>query len=584
MTAYTRPSGTNSVIIHDASRGRWLSFRDPVEVVIIDRLQGVLPSVRLVNQATNSGYWAAGFIAYEAAPAFDDALVTRPHGSLPLVWFGIYEEAEEIHLDTLESTNQPLDWTPSVSPEEYREAIRRVREYIAAGDTYQVNYTYRLNAPFTGDPWPMFVDLVRAQDAGFGAYVDTGDWAICSASPELFYDRKGHILGSRPMKGTAPRGLMLADDREQAEWLWHSEKNRAENVMIVDMVRNDLGRVARTGSVEVTDLFSVEKYPTVWQMTSQVCAGSDAGLVDTMRALFPAASITGAPKARTMEIITELETRPRGIYTGSIGFVEPGGDAQFNVAIRTVAVDRKTGIAEYGVGGGIVWDSTDTGELEETHTKTAVLTRRIPAFSLLESLLWTPGDGYYLLERHLFRLGESAEYFSFRVDMDVVREELNALISDMNAPKKVRLLVSKSGEVILEHADLDESALQTRTACLSGAPVDSTDPFLYHKTTNRRVYDEARAECPECDEVILWNERGEVTELWTANIIVEMDGQLWTPPVSCGLLPGTMRAELLAENRVKERVVMVDDLPRCTRILLVNSVRKEREVFLRDCT
>jgi para-aminobenzoate synthetase/4-amino-4-deoxychorismate lyase len=375
--------------------------------------------------------------------------------------------------------------------------------------------------------------------------------------------------------------MMRRDDLEQAEWLHHSEKNRAENVMIVDMVRNDMGRIAALGSVEVRSLYEVEKYPTLWQMTSTVKAKTGAGLCEIMQALFPPASITGAPKRRTMQIIAELEQTPRRIYTGSVGFIGPGRKAQFNVAIRTVLVDKAKGQAEYGVGGGIVWDSVDRMEFEECRTKARILTQKMPDFSLLETILWTPEQGYFLLPYHLTRLMDSAAYFSFSAERDAIRTNLDSLAHTLpKTAHKVRLLLAKDGGITLQSEVLHDTVAQPLHVCLAATAVDSANPFLYHKTTNRVVYEQALAACPGYSDVILWNEKGEVTESSIANIVVELDGELYTPPIPCGLLPGTYRAYLLEQGKLKERVIHKEDLVRSAHIYLVNSVRKEREVVV----
>ena len=292
---------------------------------------------------------------------------TRPGSGFPLVWFGLYPAPDVITSEQLfeaaptHSSDTP--WSPSVKREAYDAAIAQIKDYIARGDTYQVNYTYRLSAPFAGDPLAFFLQIAGAQRAPHAAFVHLDRYCLLSASPELFFDLDGETIRSKPMKGTARRGLTSVEDEKQSTWLYHSEKNRAENVMIVDMVRNDIGRIARIGSVQVPELFSIEKYPTVRQMVSTVTGRTSAPMSDLFQALFPPASITGAPKARTMEIIRELETTPRRIYTGCIGFISPERKAQFNVAIRTVLVDRKEQRAEYGVGGGITWDSVELGRV-----------------------------------------------------------------------------------------------------------------------------------------------------------------------------------------------------------------------------
>jgi para-aminobenzoate synthetase/4-amino-4-deoxychorismate lyase len=579
----------NSVVIHDAERRQWLHFQNPKQIISAHRIEEVIPALNAIEtHIAKDCLYAAGFIAYEAAPAFDSALAVKEDGAFPLVWFGLYGEPEEVSLPATQASYQdhPLLWQPSVQQDAYENAIERIKHYIEVGDTYQVNFTLRLRSSFRGDPWPFFVALARAQDASYSAFVSTQEWIVCSASPELFFQLDDNELISRPMKGTAPRGLMQYDDLKQAEWLRYSEKDRAENIMIVDMVRNDMGRIADTGSVHWNSLYEVEKYPTLWQMTSTVRAHTEAGLCEILQALFPPASITGAPKPRTMEIIAELEQTPRRIYTGTVGFWSPGRKAQFNVAIRTVLIDKAQGEAEYGVGGGIVWDSIDTMEFEECRTKARILTQRVPDFALLESILWTPEEGYFLLPYHLARLADSATYFSFFTDRDAIRNKLDSFTRTLpKTAHKVRLLVARDGGITLQSESLaealgDVSATPPQHCCLAPEPVDSANPFLYHKTTNRQVYEQALGSCPGYADVILWNEKGEVTESCIANVVVELDGELYTPPVQCGLLPGTYRAYLLEQGKVKERVIRIDDLSKNPHIYLISSVRKEREVIV----
>ncbi|MDD5711834.1 MAG: chorismate-binding protein, partial [Smithellaceae bacterium] len=379
-----------------------------------------------------------------------------------------------------------------------------------------------------------------------------------------------------------PRGLTRKEDDELALGLRFSEKNRAENVMIVDMIRNDLGRVARPGSVQVESLFDVERYPTLWQMTSTVSAETEASFCEIMRAMFPCASITGAPKKRTMEIIAELETVPRRIYTGCIGFLAPGRRSQFNVAIRTILIDKNENTAEYGSGGGIVWDSICADEYGECLLKAQVLKGR-PAFSLLESLLWTPEDGYSLLEPHLARLGDSACYFSFPFDPDLARMRLETEAERFSRePRKVRLILARDGSLTCHAEVLDAEQMKgSVTLKLSREPVDAADIFLYHKTTRRKVFDAAREGLTDCDDVLLWNDRGEITETCTANFIARIRDRLVTPPVSCGLLAGTYRSWLISQGAISERIITKEDLESCTELYVINSVRGQRKAILR---
>ncbi|HEY0438081.1 MAG TPA: chorismate-binding protein, partial [Phenylobacterium sp.] len=335
---------SNTVILHDATAGRWLHFRQPLQVFAAHALAEVLPALQAAEALVEArGLYAAGFLSYEAAPAFDPSFQVRAEDpDFPLLWLGLYPEPEVVPPPMPPVGAQALsgEWAPSVTRAEYADAIDSVQAHIARGDTYQVNYTFRLRRAFAGDPLALFAALAQAQQASYAAYVDLGRYAICSASPELFFARDGRRVTAKPMKGTAPRGRWSAEDRARAAWLRGSEKNRAENVMIVDMLRNDLGRVAQVGSVRVPRLFEVERYPTVWQMTSTVEAETAVSTTALLAALFPCASITGAPKTRTTQLIAELERDPRRIYTGCLGFLAPGRRAQFNVAIRTVLVDR----------------------------------------------------------------------------------------------------------------------------------------------------------------------------------------------------------------------------------------------------
>ncbi len=557
--------------------GRWLHFSSPEKVLRAESLDKVQPMLR---EAEASGLFAAGFVAYEAAPAFDHALKTHPSDGFPLLCLGLFH-APEVLEDIEEAPPAsfkigPLK--PSVSKEEFGSAIAGIKEQIAAGATYQVNYTYRLNADFSGDAWAFFCELVKAQKTDYAAFVDTGDLAVCSASPELFFSMNKGSIVARPMKGTAPRGRTFAEDWKQSEALQNSEKDRAENIMIVDMIRNDIGRVAKPGSVETISKYDVEKYPTVWQMTSTVAGKSNATFSEVWQALFPCASITGAPKAKTMEIIGELETSPRKIYTGSIGFITPQGEACFNVAIRTALIDRKAGRLEFGIGGGIVWDSDAEGEYEETLTKARVLTQPRPDFQLLETMLWEPDSGIFLLDEHLQRLGKSAAYFDVPLDMHAVFQGLDEATQTLEkAPHRIRLLVSKDGNAEIQTFQMECSgASAPPKVAIAKNPIDSQHVFLFHKTTHREIYEKAKADFPDCDDVILWNEKGEVTESTIANLVIRKNGRLVTPPVECGLLEGTFRGHLLKCGEVKEEKISIEDLKAADEIYLVNSVRKWR--------
>ncbi|HPO16602.1 MAG TPA: aminodeoxychorismate synthase component I [Candidatus Hydrogenedentes bacterium] len=556
------------------SEAQTLVFRNPVEIIFTKRVEEVRESLHHIEDRVAAGLHAAGFITYEAAPAFDNALVTHETGTLPLLWFGLYKNAE---MDRPEISEESLytigNWESSIRQGEYDKAIRRIHEWIAAGDTYQVNYTFPMHSRFQGDAAAWFRQLCRAQRANYCAFLETDEFQILSISPELFFRLEGEHIEMKPMKGTRPRGLYPETDERAARELADSEKDRAENLMIVDLIRNDLGRISEIGSVHVKNLFHVERYETVWQMTSTVAAQTSVSVPEIFSALFPSGSVTGAPKVRTMQIIRELEPSPRGVYCGGIGWWSPNRQAEFNVAIRTVMIHRRTGLASYHVGGGITWDSTAEGEFEECKTKAAILAFPRPEFELLESIRW---DGnYFLLEKHLQRLQASARYFGFTYDRDAIDKNLAEHAREMNLTHetyKVRLLLARNGALHLTRERLPET--KTFRVTWAEEPIRDVDVFLYHKTTHREVYNRARASLPGYDDVLLWNTRGEITESTIANVVVEKNGCLLTPPVSCGLLAGTFRGHLLATGKITEHVLYKDDLVDVQAVYLINSVRR----------
>lgn len=560
-------------VLQEPGRPDWVAFDRPVDVLSTRDPGAIRDLLTAVETAATGGLTAVGFLTYEAASAFDAALVTRPAGPLPLAWFALFEAGRSHERSAIEADESPpLAWRPSIDAASHRADIDRIHRWIAAGDTYQVNYTWRLRAPFQDSARGYFERLAHHGDSRYGAFIDTGRHAICSLSPELFFELSGERVRTRPMKGTARRGRTTREDDAISADLAASVKNRAENVMIVDMMRNDLGRIAQPGSVLVRRLWEIERYPTVFQLTSTCEAETRAPLGDILAALFPSASITGAPKVRTMELIAELETSPRGIYTGAIGSVGPGRRARFNVAIRTVHFDRQAGTAEYGTGGGIVWNSQADDEFAEGRAKALVVTAPSPRFDLLETLRWDPENGFSLLDRHLARLADSAIYFDRPLDLALVRSRLSTAVDGFATPRRVRLLVDAAGGIEVETASLPRGPRRWRLA-LAAAPVDPRDRFLFHKTTLRDTYRTARASAPEADDVLLWNPDGEITESTVANLVVRKGGELLTPPLHCGLLPGTLRAELLDRGRVREEVVHRDTLATCDAVFLVNSVR-----------
>lgn len=584
-----------TVVLRTPWGGPWRRFTSPFRLITATSVEEVRAALVEVDREVTRGAYAAGFVAYEAAAAFG-LPCAEPPGQLPLVCFGLFESSQIDALTRL-PRGAPVQlggWRPSIDPTAYRDAIRQIKARIEAGDTYQINYTFRLAADFEGDPRTLMRELHAAQGGEWNAYLQTPGYAICSASPELFLSLDGGRMECRPMKGTAPRGFWPTQDLARAEALRGSEKNRAENVMIVDMVRNDVGRLATVGTVRADPLFAVERYPLQWQLTSTVKADvTTRSLLRIFEAMFPSGSVTGAPKHSAMRIIQELETTPRGVYTGAIGYVSPHGRAHFNVAIRTVVVDRDRRVAEFGVGSGVVWDSVAGDEYEECLVKAQMLSpaapqrRHVPSyvvadppgFRLLETLLWMPGSGFALLDRHLDRLTASAACFGFAVDPAEVRAMLANAVEDLAGPSRVRIQLEPDGGLLCEAVDLVPLP-SPMTIALAGEPIDRFDLFLYHKTTRRGVYDRARAQRPDVHTVILWNEAGEVTEATDFNVVVELDGRRVTPPIDCGVLPGTFRAELLESGEIVEARVMKDDLRRARRIQLINSVRGAVEAVL----
>jgi len=581
--------GAMEVILRTPWDGPWRRFTDPVRIIAARTAAEVPRALAQADEEVGRGRYAAGFVTYEAAAAF--ALPVRdPHRDVPLVYLGIFDEPTVEGRRRLPDATPPAfgPWTPSIDHATYLDAIAAIKDRIEAGDTYQINYTFRLEASFTGEPLGAMRDLFAAQNGPWSAYVSTGRHVICSASPELFFSLEGARVICRPMKGTAARGYWADDDIARAETLRASAKNRAENVMIVDMVRNDLGRIASTGSVRLVSLYDVERYPLQWQMTSTVEGHvPQPSLARLFGAMFPCGSITGAPKVSSMGIIRDLEATPRGIYTGAIGYASPRGRAHFNVAIRTVVFDRVDGRAEFGVGSGVVWDSIARDEYDECLLKAEMLSRsprpafaagasyvvdERPEFKLLETILWTPEGGFALLDRHLSRLRASAASFDFACNVDDVLGQLHLAVGDLRGPSRLRVRLDRDGSVLCEAVDLVPAKDPVRVA-VAVEPIDPSDVFLYHKTTRREVYDRARSSQPDADTVILWNGAGDATEGTEANLVIVRDGTKMTPPIECGLLPGTLRAELLASGEIVEARVSKEELASADEIWLINSVR-----------
>ena len=574
-------------ILFVSSRGVQV-FNNPETLVICHKDVEIADAMRRLDTFIAQGRYVAGFIAYEAGWHFLGRPIPKQLPEFPLLWFGVYKTCSTLPIfqTGYPATTEQVLWQPAMTYEEYRSRLEIIRAYIAAGDTYQVNFTFPLEAKFGDDPLRWFRHLYAAQPTNHAAYLDMGRYKILSLSPELFFQLSDQELITRPMKGTIPRGLYPAQDEQMRAQLFGSEKDRAENVMIVDLLRNDMGKISRTNSVDVVSLFDVEKYATIWQMTSTIKSQTNDSFSEIMTSMFPSGSITGAPKIRAMEIIDETEPFPRGVYCGAIGWWGPNRTASFNVAIRTITLDTQTEKAVYPIGGGITWYSNTDGEYAECLAKAQTVMQPAPTFSLLETMLY---DGtIFLLEEHLDRLCDSANFFDIPINRENIQKALLQYVKTLGTGNwRLRLLLHRDGAHNLEASPItdmsdtvrhrltlsDTSDRPSKKVVLAATPINKNNTFLYHKTTHRNVYEEAKQAHPEADDVLLWNEVGELTESTIANIVVEIDGKLITPPISCGLLAGVMRSFLLHEGKIQEGVIRKDDLKHVKNLYLVNSVR-----------
>lgn len=516
-----------------------------------------------------------GFVAYEAAPAFDPALNVAPADpAVPLAWFAVFPHPEPSDRQMPAATAVEALWHQEPARPAFDAAIAGIRAGIADGCYYQVNYTGRNRSRFAGDAQALFVSLRQAQPDGYGCFIEGGDWQLLSVSPELFFDWQADgTLTTRPMKGTAPRGADTDADQDAAQGLLASEKERAENLMIVDLLRNDLSRIAVTGSVAVPRLFQLEALPTAWQMTSTVQCRTrpDTGLADVFRALFPCGSVTGAPKAAAMAAIANLEPWPRGIYCGAVGLIRPGGHATFSVGIRSLWLDRHRGEAECGIGSGITLDSTAAGEYAEWQVKRRFLWRASAGFQILETLRLEQGR-LQRLEGHCQRMQASAEYFGFPLDREWLTQVLNDLATRHACGTwRIRLLLDRHGHCRGEAHPFSPSSAEV-SVVLADSPVAEDDEFLRHKTTRRQIY-AAHTPPPGAFDTLLWNRHGHLTEFTRGNLLVELEGRLLTPPLSDGLLPGVLRGELLARGEIAEASLPRSILAGRPRLWFINSLR-----------
>ncbi|GGB88289.1 para-aminobenzoate synthetase [Novosphingobium endophyticum] len=565
-------------------------YRSPVETVVALLAEDVAPALERIEALHEAGWHLAGYIAYEAGlalePRLRDLLPERAGAAGPLVWFGVFAGHETIRAGDVPSwladaatggdaAIGPLE--PQVSLGRYGQTFDLLRDAITAGDIYQANLTFPLAGPWRGDPLALYAAIRPSAAAGYGGVIHDGSYWMLSFSPEMFFALHGRSVRVKPMKGTRPRGRDKDEDGHLREELAASVKDRAENLMILDLMRNDLSRVAEAGSVRVEDPFTIESYPTVHQMVSTVRAtlAPGRGAVDLLRALFPCGSITGAPKIRAMELIAEVEGHSRGPYCGSIGHIEPSGDAAFNVAIRTLRLtpgENGGGRAVLGVGSAIVADSQALPEwreclikggfVRESETRPSGVAPSPASFDLIETMRFTPEEGVPLLELHLERIKTSASELGFSFDRHAVRNAIQALCFDADRRAKLRLVAARSGAYALELADMAESLPEPATVAVLRLPVDSGDWRLRHKTSDRGFYEAGLAAARQAGahEAIFLRDDGLVTEGTFTNIFVERDGKVLTPPASLGLLPGVLRRSLIDQGRAIEAELTLSDL------------------------
>lgn len=574
------------VRLDDVARGVGYEFSSPSRLCVAVDVDDVVGVIAAGEAAAGAGEWVVGFVTYEAARAFDSAYpLAAAGGTLPLAWFCAFGSRVEVPLVEAPSNGPFVDGVVRTHGSRwYRDGVQRVRELIETGGVYQINLTDRVRARLVADPFDLYRSMVSTQGGSFNAFLDLGEAVVASASPELFLEISGDTVTARPMKGTRRRHGRADADVQMAEELRASEKDRAENVMIVDLLRNDLSRLSSPGGVTVPELFRVERYETVWQLTSTVQASlrPEVRLADVFRSTFPCGSITGAPKVAAMHAIARLEPSPRGLYCGAIGMISPSVDGArpssiWSVAIRTAVIDAADGRVEFASGGGITYDSVPADEDDELESKVAVLRSARPAFALFETLRFD-AEGAHDLVRHLRRLKASADYFGFACDPSVVAADVGAL-GVPDGPRRLRVVLDRRGRHRLELVALDDSAPLVRLA-VATARVRSDDPFMCHKTTRRAVYERARSAHPLADDVLLVNERAEVVETTIANLLYRLGDEWFTPPLASGGLPGIGREVLVSSGAVTERVLPLAQLAACDELAVVNSLRGRRAAVI----
>ncbi|OEH53415.1 para-aminobenzoate synthase [Oceanobacillus sp. E9] len=571
----------------DEQKKKRLVFLDPVDMIVANAKSEVISAMEKIETYTNQGYYAGGYISYEAGEGFDNNLKTSDDFELPLIMMGIYKQPLEKSIDEQEcpQTSELFDWEMSTSKKNYLKHVSTIKNSIAQGDTYQVNYTVRLHSNDVVCDHNLYEKLSKAQKANYCAHLQLGRYNIVSASPELFFQLKNDKILTKPMKGTIKRGKSIEEDIRNKQLLSESIKDQAENLMIVDLLRNDISKIAKKGTVNVPKLFNIESYPTVFQMTSTVSAEieENVGIIDIFKALFPCGSITGAPKQSTMQIIQELENSPREVYCGSIGYITPNQEALFNVAIRTALIDTEQNTMSYGVGGGITWDSDPEAEYLEAWAKAEILkSLNETNIELLETMKYENGH-FFLINNHLNRLNKSAEYFNFSISIKEIEQKLYEYAEENLNQKqayRVRLLANKRGEIKINSTIIPVINEKTNYSFqLAASPINKKNPYYYHKTTFRKMYEKFREELGNAFDILLWNDKEELTEFTMGNLVVKVEGEYWTPPIKSGLLAGTFRQQLIDEKKIKERIISKSELESVDEIWFINSVRGWMQMF-----
>ncbi|HEY4115141.1 MAG TPA: aminodeoxychorismate synthase component I [Rhizomicrobium sp.] len=577
------PTNQVIVIVDNGQTDRLTKFTGCERTIRADRPDEMGAALAAIEAAVASGRTVAGFASYELGYLLEPRLLPLlpRHRSVPLLLFGVFERAE-VHASGAAFLETQLRGRAYAGPlahewdeTAYDVRFRRVHALIAAGDIYQANLSLRSRFAFAGDSLALYASLRRRSGAAHCAYLDDGERQILSLSPELFFavspERR---ITAKPMKGTAARGHDTVSDAAARAHLRASDKERAENLMIVDLLRNDIGRIAKIGTVAVDELFAIETYPTVHQMVSTITAELKPNVAapDILRALFPCGSITGAPKIRAMEIIRELESSARGVYCGAIGYFAPDGSAEFNVAIRTLTIANGRG--ELGIGGAVVHDSRAAFEYAECLLKARYYETARQPLELIETLRWSPEDGFARQPRHLARMSASADVFGIPFDETAARHALADAVANATATQRVRLTLAENGQFAAAAQPLRPAAEKWRYT-ISPIRVSSADLLQNHKTSWRELYEAeyARAAALGCDEVLFLNERGELTEGSRSNLFLQIDGRLVTPAASCGLLPGCLRQELIESRDCSEGILLESDLRTARAVYLGNSLR-----------